>query len=186
MRGHRVMFQCLCGSGRVGRLCETFLADVMMADQAPLKDAVVDNLMVFDGGRLVRIMNRGERKVFSERINKFEFEVRAGCENGVLVSTRSHETGFAKDMFEISLVDGKLEVKVKIGSDAGLGVSRRRINTGDLKKVWVGRKGRRVLVRIVGDESFYYNIGENKEKKMERKSVKSDGYIWLGKLIIIG
>ena len=61
------MFQCLCG--RVGRLCETSLADVIMADQAHLKDAVIDHLMVFDGGRLVRIMNRGERKLFSERIN---------------------------------------------------------------------------------------------------------------------
>ena len=76
-------------------------------------------------------------------ILKLELVVR--MESSILVSTRSHEEGFAKDMFEISLVDGKLEVKVKIGSDAGLGVSRTRINTGDLKKVWVGRKGRRVL-----------------------------------------
>ena len=109
------MFQCLCGVGRAGRLCETSLADVMMADQAHLKDAVVDHLMVFDGGRLVRIMNRGERKVFSERINEFEFEIRTGGKNGVLVSSGSH----VKDLFEIGLVDGKLEVKV----------SRRSLNT---------------------------------------------------------
>ena len=118
------MFQCLCGVGRAGRFCETSLADVMMADQAHLKDAV-DHLMVFDGGRLVRIRNRGERKVFSERVNEFEFEIRTGGENGVLVSTRGHGKGFARDMFELSLVDGKLEVKVKLGSDAGLGVSMR-------------------------------------------------------------
>ena len=178
------MFQCLCGAGRAGRLCETSLADVMMADQAHLKDAVVDHLMVFDGGRLVRIMNRGERMVFSERINEFEFEIRAGGENGVLVSTRSHEKGFSRDMFENCLVDGKMEVKVKIGSDVGVGVSRRRINTGDWKKVWVGRKGRMVLVKTVGDESFSFHIGENEENKLGRKSLKSDGYIWLGKLRI--
>ena len=90
----------------------------------------------------MRIINRGERKVFSERVNEFEFEIRAGGENGVLVSSRSHEKGFAKDMFEISLVNGKLEVKVEIGSDGGVGVSRKRINTGYWKKVWVGRKGK--------------------------------------------
>ena len=129
MRGHMDMFQCLCGVGRAGRLCETSLADVMMADQAHLKDAV-DHLMVFDGGRLVRIMNRGERKVFSERVNEFEFDIRAGGENGVLASTRSHEKGFVKDMFVISLADGKLEVKVTIGPDVGIGVLRRSLNTG--------------------------------------------------------
>ena len=117
-------------------------------------------------------------------MNEFEFEIRTGGVNEVLTSARSHEKGFSEDMFEISLVDGKLEVKVKIGSDTGLGVSRRRINTGDWKKVWVGRKGRRVLVRIVGDESFSFNIGKNKDNKRRRKSIKSDGYIWLGKLII--
>ena len=98
--------------------------------------------MVFDGGRVVRIINRGERKVFSERVNEFEFEIRAGGENGVLVSTRSPEKGFVKDMFEISLADGKLEVKVRMGPDVGIGVSRRSLNTGKWEKVWVGRKGR--------------------------------------------
>ena len=78
----------------------------------------------------MRIMNRGERKKFSERKNEFEFEIRAGGENGVLVSTRSHEKGFVKDMFEISLADGKLEVKVRIGPDVGIGVLRRSLNTG--------------------------------------------------------
>ena len=184
MRGHRDMFQCLCGVGRAGRLCETYLADVMMADQAHLKDAGVDNLMVVDGGRLVRIMNRGMRKVFSERENEFEFEIRTDGESGVLVSARSPEKGFAKDMFEMSLVDGKLEVKVRFGSDAGVGVSRRRINTGEWKRVWVERKRRTVLVKIVGDESFSFNIGDNEDNKLGRKSLKSDGYIWLGKQIL--
>ena len=48
----------------------------------------------------------------------------------------------------------------------------------------MGRKRRRVLVKILGDESFSFNIGQNEEKKRRRKSIKSDGYIWLGKLII--
>ena len=87
-------------------------------------------------------------------------------------------------MFEINLVDGKLEVKVESGPDVGIGVSRRSSNTGKWKKVWVGRKGRRVQVKVVGDESFSFYIGENQENKMGRKSVKSDGYIWIGKLII--
>jgi hypothetical protein len=77
-----------------------------------------------------------------------------------------------------------MEVKVKIGSDVGVGLSRRRIIEGEWKKVWVGRKGRRVLVKIVGDESFSFNIGENKENMKGRKSIKSDGYIWIGKLTI--
>ena len=87
-------------------------------------------------------------------------------------------------MFEISLVDGKLEVKVEIGPNVGIGVSRRSLNTGKWEKVWVGRKGRRVPVKIVGDESFSFHIGENEENKLGRKSLKSDGYIWLGKLRI--
>ena len=129
---------------------------------------------------LTQPRNRGERKVFSERINEFEFEIRTNGKNGILVSTGSH----VKDLFAIRLVDSKLEVKVKIGPDVGVGVTRRRINTGDWKKVWVGRKGRMVLVKTVGDESFSFHIGENEENKLGRKSLKSDGYIWLGKLII--
>ena len=41
-----------------------------------------------------------------------------------------------------------------------------------------------VMVKIVGDESFSFNISENKDNKKGRKSIKSDGYIWIGKLII--
>ena len=44
-----------------------------------------------------------------------------------------------------------MEVKVKVGSDAGLGVSTRRINRGAWEKVCEGRKERRVLVKIVGN-----------------------------------
>jgi hypothetical protein len=84
-------------------------------------------------------------------------------------------------MFEISLLDGKLKVKVKIETDVGVGMSRRRIHTGDWNKVWVGR---RVLVKIVGDESFSLYNGENKDNKKGRKSIQSYGYIWIGKLII--
>ena len=40
----------------VWNLCETSLADVMMADQAHLKEAVVDHLMVFDGGCLKLVL----------------------------------------------------------------------------------------------------------------------------------
>ena len=39
-------------------------------------------------------------------------------------------------MFEISLVDGKLEVKVEIGPNVGIGVSRRSLNTWKWEKVW--------------------------------------------------
>ena len=48
----------------------------------------------------------------------------------------------------------------------------------------MGRKGRMVLVKIVGDESFSFHIGENEENKLGRKSLKSNGYIWIGKLMI--
>ena len=131
----------------------------------------------------MRIMNRGERTVFSEKINEFDFEIRTGGVNGVLVSASTRNKATVRDMFEISLVDGKLKVKMKIGFDAGLGVSRRRINTGDWKKVWVGRMGRRVLVKIVGDESYSFYIGDKDEENRRRKTLKSDGYIWIGKVL---
>ena len=47
-----------------------------------------------------------------------------------------------------------------------------------------GEEGKRVLVKIVGDESFSFNIGKNEGNKRRRKSIKCDGYIWLGKLLI--
>ena len=59
-------------------------------------------------------------------------------------------------MFEISLVDGKLEVKVEIGPNVGIGVSRRSLNTGKWKKVWVGRKGMRVLDSEEGELLLLY------------------------------
>ena len=175
-------FQCLCEAGRGGRLCESALLDIMVADQAVHEDHVRGNHVVFDGRRVLRIMNRGERKVSSEKTNEFEFEIRTVDENAVIVSTSDWQKAFGRDMFEICLVDGRVEVRVKIGSDVGLGVSRRRIDRGEWRKVWVGRRERKVIVKIVGEESFSFSIGDGDKTKRKRNSLRSTGYIWLGRL----
>ena len=185
VRQGRDTFQCLCKSGRGGRLCDSSLMDIMMADQADHEDLAMDKVMEFDGRRLVKIMNRGERRSFSERRNEFEFEMRTVDKNGVMVSVSGWHTAFARDLFEISLVDGRIEVRVKIGSDVGVGVSRGSMNTGKWRRVWVGRRERRVMVKIMGKESFSFNIGDlQKNKKRRRTSFKSDGFICLGKLTL--
>ena len=151
---------------------ETVLLDTMMRDQARHTGG---RTLHFTGETVRRILNRRKRRVFSEEMNEFVFEIRTFDKNAVLLST-----GDKKDIFEIAIDDGRVGVKVVMGSDSGVGVSQRRINTGVWSKVWVGRKGRKVIVKIVGEESFSFTIGEAGKVKGRRR-LRSDGYIWLGK-----
>ena len=80
-------------------------------------------------------------------------------------------------MMQLSLSDGRLQVLVRLGHQTGLAVARSHLSPGTgWHHVYVGRRGKRLMMRVNHVDTVMINIGEGRG----RGSLRTDGNVWIG------
>ena len=85
------------------------------------------------------------------------------------------------DFFSVSIVNGHLNVKLKINSYTAEKTSKVSLSDGDWRRVSIERTGGQVLVRIDSTRDiFSFNIAKEREKEARSWSLRSGGEYLLG------
>ena len=155
--------------------CGRLTTDLMVSDQAASRDT---EALVFRETDPVTIMNRVTRRQVNERRSDIYFEIRTRDKDGSILSVGDEDVA---DFFSVSLVNGHINVKLKINSHVGEKTSRVRVSDGEWRRMRVERTGGQVLVRVDSTRDiFSFNIAKEKEKEARGWSLRSRGEYLLG------
>ena len=157
--------------------CARLTTDLMVSDQAA-SEAREDSLVFRETGDPVTIMNRVTRRQLNEKRSEIYFEMRTRDKAGTILSVGDEDVA---DFFSVSLVNGHLNVKLKINSYTAEKTSKVSLSDGDWRRVSIERTGGQVLVRIDSTRDiFSFNIAKQREKEARSWSLRSGGEYLLG------
>ena len=157
--------------------CARLTTDLMVSDQAA-SEAREDSLVFRETGEPVTIMNRVTRRQLNEKRSEIYFEMRTRDKAGTILSVGDEDVA---DFFSVSLVNGHLNVKLKINSFTGEKTSKVSVSDGDWRRVSIERTGGQVLVRIDSTRDiFSFNIAKAREMEARSWSLRSGGEYLLG------
>ena len=159
--------------------CARLTTDLMVSDQAGPGDSREDSLVFTETRDPVTIMNRVTRRQENEKRSEIYFEMRTRDKDGTILSVGDEDVA---DFFSVRLVNGHLNVKLKINSYTGEKTSKVSVSDGDWRRVSLERTGGQVLVRIDSvTDIFSFNIAREQEKEARGWSLHSQGEYLLGK-----